>query len=278
MFRLLQIEFIKLKNSKGSKLLIIIYFLLLTSISLIAAIKFDIGQIKFYLAEQGIFNFPYIWHFNTFMAAFFKLFLVLVIVSMTANEYSNRTIKQNLIDGLSKKEFILSKFYMVFTFALISTLFIFVISLILGLMYSDFKELSIIILDLEYMVAYFVKLLGFFSFGLFLGILIKRAAFAIAAMFVWFVMESISLGLLKWKFNNDPEKAENIIQFFPLYSMSNLIEQPFGRLKAVKAAANQLKTTIEYDYAIHWHEIAIVLVWTFLFTFFSYKLLQKRDL
>ena len=29
---------------------------------------------------------------------------------MMANEYSNKTIKQNLIDGLSKKEFILSKF------------------------------------------------------------------------------------------------------------------------------------------------------------------------
>ena len=60
---------------------------------------------------MGIFNFPYIWHFNTWVAALFKaLFLAIVIVSMMANEYSNKTIKQNLIDGLSKKEFVLSKF------------------------------------------------------------------------------------------------------------------------------------------------------------------------
>jgi ABC-type transport system involved in multi-copper enzyme maturation permease subunit len=279
MLRLLQIEYIKLKNSRASRVLIIIYFFLLTSISLIAAIKFDIGPIKFHLAEQGIFNFPYIWHFNTFIAAFFKLFLLLVIVSMTANEYSNRTIKQNLIDGLSKKEFIISKFYMVVTFALISTVFVFITSLVLGLIYSDYNEISIIFRDLEYLLAYFIKLLGFFSFGLFLGILIKRSAFAVAAMFVWFVAESILQGLLKWELKEFfSEKVEAIMQFFPLYAMFNTIEQPFGRLKAVKTAASHLETTIKYDYAVHWYELVIVLAWTFLFIFFSYKLLLKRDL
>ena len=95
MFRLLNIELHKLKNSTASKILILTYFALLTSIALIAAIKFDIGPVQFHLAEQGIFNFPFIWHFNTFIAAFFKFFLLLVIVSMMANEYSNKTIKQN---------------------------------------------------------------------------------------------------------------------------------------------------------------------------------------
>ena len=89
MIRLLHIEFIKLWNNRASKVLVITYFALLTSIALIAAIKFDIGPIKFHLAEVGIFNFPYIWHFNTFVTGFFKLFLAIVIVSMMANEYSN---------------------------------------------------------------------------------------------------------------------------------------------------------------------------------------------
>ena len=128
MVRLLQIEFIKLWNNRASKILISSYFVLLTSIALIAAIKFDIGPVKFHLADQGIFNFPYIWHFNTFMTALFKLFLAIVIVSMMANEYSNKTIKQNLIDGLSKKEFLLSKFLTVISFSLISTIFFFVVS------------------------------------------------------------------------------------------------------------------------------------------------------
>ena len=77
MFRLLHIELHKLKYNRASKVLITIYFALLFSIALLATIKFDIGPIKFHLADQGIFNFPYIWHFNTYIAAFFKFFLLI---------------------------------------------------------------------------------------------------------------------------------------------------------------------------------------------------------
>ena len=215
MFRLIDIELHKLKNNRASRVLIVTYFILLTSIALIAAIKFDVGPVQFHLAEQGIFNFPYIWHFNTFIAAFFKFFLLLVIVSMMANEYSNKTLKQNLIDGLSKKEFILSKFYTVVLFAFISTLFVFVVSLVLGLIYSDYNEFSIIFSDLDYLFAFFVKLLGFFSFGLFLGMLIKRSAFAVGAMMIWFFAEIIGYNILKWNIFRDTDIAEYIFQFAP---------------------------------------------------------------
>jgi ABC-type transport system involved in multi-copper enzyme maturation permease subunit len=120
--------------------------------------------VKFHLAEQGIFNFPYIWHFNTYVAAIFKFFLLLVIVSMMSNEYSNKTLKQNLIDGLSKKEFILSKFYTVAVFSGISALFVFVISLILGVIYSDYTEFSIVFSNIEYLLAFFHKIARIFLF------------------------------------------------------------------------------------------------------------------
>ncbi len=282
MLRLLSIEFHKLKHNRASKALSIIYFALLTSIALIAAIKFDIGPIKFHLAEQGIFNFPYIWHFNTYMAAIFKFFLLLVIVSMMANEYSYKTLKQNLIDGLSKKEFILSKFYTVIAFAFFSTIFVFIVSLILGSIYSDFNELSIIFSDLNYLFAFFIKLVGFFSFGLFLGILIKRSAFAVAAMIVWLIIESIFKGYLYWTFKDikgsTDEAVNSIMQFFPLESMANLIKEPFTRLGAVKSVASQIGENFTKDYSVGLLNIIIVLFWTVVFIYASYFLLKKRDL
>lgn len=281
MFRLLTIEFHKLKHSTASKVLTIIYFGLLTSIALIASIKFDIGPIKFHLAEMGIFNFPYIWHFNTYVAAILKFFLLLVIVSMMANEYSYKTLKQNLIDGLSKKEFILSKFYTVVAFALVSTVFVFVVSLILGLSYSDYNEFAIITSDLEYIVAFFIKLVGFFSFGLFLGILVKRSAFAIGAMVVWLIGESIFKGYLFYSLKNTEntsEKVDGIMQFLPLEAMTNLIKEPFSRLGAVRSVANQVGETITKSYAVDFPTILIVCVWTFVFVYLSLALLKKRDL
>jgi ABC-type transport system involved in multi-copper enzyme maturation permease subunit len=281
MFRLLTIEFHKLKHNTASKVLTIIYFGLLTSIALIASIKFDIGPIKFHLAEMGIFNFPYIWHFNTYVAAILKFFLLLVIVSMIANEYSYKTLKQNLIDGLSKTEFILSKFYTVVAFALASTIFVFVVSLLLGLSYSDYNEFSIITSDLEYILAFFIKLVGFFSFGLFLGILVKRSAFAIGAMVVWLIGESIFKGYLFYSFKNTEntsEKVDGIMQFLPLEAMTNLIKEPFSRLGAVRSVANQVGETFTKSYAVDFSTILIVCVWTFIFIYLSLALLKKRDL
>lgn len=277
MFRLLQIESIKLWNNRASRVLIVSYFFILTSIALVAAIKFDIGPVKFHLAEIGIFNFPYIWHFNTFITAFFKLFLAIVIVSMMANEYSNKTLKQNLIDGLSKKEFVLSKFLTVIVFALISTVFVFIVSLILGLIYSDYDELSIIFSDLEFLLAYFVKLLGFFSFCLFLGILVKRSAFALGFLVLWQIVEGIVTGLIRWQLF-DSETTYFIMGFFPLQSMLNLIDEPFSRLEAVQTVANQVGETITLDYGIKPLNILIVLSWTAIFVYGSYALLKKRDL
>src|SRR5690606_32527860 len=276
MYRLLSIELHKLKYSRSSKILIITYFVLLTSIALVAAIKFDIGPIQFHLAEMGIFNFPYIWHFNSYVSALFKLFLAIVIVSMMSNEYSNKTLKQNLIDGLSKKEFILSKFYTVILLSGVSTLFLFIVSLILGLIFSSYTELGIIFSDLEYLLAFFIKLVGFFSFCLFLGILVKRSAFALGFLFVWQFIEGIVYGLLQWNTNSDI--ASGIVQFFPLNAMSNLIKEPFTRLSAVQSVANQIGEKFNFDYAIHWYEIAIVMGWTAVFIYLSYYLLKKRDL
>jgi len=275
MLRLLNIELHKLKHNRASRILILIYFVLLTSIALIAAIKFDIGPVKFHLAEQGIFNFPYIWHFNTYIASIFKFFLLLVIVSMMANEYSNKTLKQNLIDGLIKKEFILSKFYTVILLSFVSTLFVFIVSLALGYAYSDFNEFSIVTTDLEYLFAFFIKLIGFFSFGLFLGILVKRSAFAVGAMLVWAMIEGFIKGMSYWKLR---DYVDEIMQFLPLEAMANLLKEPFTRLSAVQTVAKQVGEDLSKDFSVQVIDLIIVSAWTAIFIYFSYALLKKRDL
>lgn len=276
MIRLLEIEFIKLWNNRSSRVLIISYFGLLCCIALIAVIKFPIGH-EVRLADIGIFNFPYIWHFNTFVAGILKLFLAIVIVSMMANEFSNKTIKQNLIDGLSKKEFILSKFLTVVSFAIISTLFVFVVSMILGLIFSDYDEFSIIFSDLEFLLAFFVKLVGFFSFCLFLGILVKRSAFALGFLVLWQIFEFFFRGMIRWKLF-DAETTDVIMGFFPLNAMWKLIDQPISRLEAIQTVGKQIGEDFRFDYAVHWYEILIVLAWTGIFVYLSYALLKKRDL
>ncbi|MDI6032816.1 ABC transporter permease [Flavobacterium sp. LB2P84] len=278
MKRLLSIELQKIWKNKASRVLTLAYFILLTFIALIASIKFDLGIFKFHLAEMGIFNFPFIWHFNTYIAAVLKLFLAIVIVSMMANEYSYGTLKQNLIDGMSKKEFIKSKFLTVVLFATVSTIFVFIMSLILGLSYSSYTEFSIVFSDLEYLLAYFVKLVGFFSFCLFLGILVKRSAFALGFLLVWNIIEGVINGVLTFKVFPNSTTAASITQFLPLQSMSNLIVEPFSRLSVVKNLGTQIGLDNIKEYNVTIMSIIIVLFWTAIFIFLSYRLLKNRDL
>jgi ABC-2 type transport system permease protein len=278
--RLLQIELYKLWHSRISKVLIFGYFLLIFSIAILSTIKVELGPINFHLAEQGIFNFPYIWHFNTFVIALLKVFFAIIIVAMIGNEYSNKTLKQNLIDGLSKAEFLRTKVYAILAFVVISTLFVFIISLILGGIYSDYNELQIIFMDLEYLLAYAVKLFGFFTFCLFLSILIKRSAFALGFLALWQVTEGIVFGLMKWKLSDlIPQiSAEQVFQFFPLNAMGNLIKEPFTRLSAIQNIADQMGEAFTKDYSVSFFNIAIVIVWSALFIRGSYFLLKRRDL
>jgi ABC-type transport system involved in multi-copper enzyme maturation permease subunit len=278
MKRLLSIELQKIWMNKASRALTLTYFILLSFIALIASIKFDIGLFKLHFAEMGIFNFPFIWQFNTYIAAWLKLFLAIVIVSMMANEYSYGTLKQNLIDGMSKKEFILSKFLTVLVFAFASTVFVFVMSLLLGYSFSSYTETSIVFSNMEYLLAFFVKLVGFFSFCLFLGVLVKRSAFALGFLLVWNILEGIAKGILVFKIFPENKIADSIVQFFPLESMSNLIIEPFSRLSLIKTIGTQIGLDSIKDYSVHFSSILIVLVWTFIFTFLSYKLLDDRDL
>ncbi len=284
MIRLLHIEWIKLWHNRWSKLLLFGYLFLLTSIALIAAIRFDIGPVKFHLADQGIFNFPYIWHFNTFIAAWMKLFLAIIIVSMTANEYSYKTIKQNLIDGLSHADFLKTKVLMVLALALASTFLIALMSGILGGIFSDYTTPSLVFQDISFLAAYYLKLVAFFSFCLFAGVLVKRSAFALGFIVIWQIFEGILTGLLYWKaFKNDTaivsaETAEQITSFFPLVSMYSLIKQPFTRLNGIQTVAKQVGETFENAYQTTAMEYLIAVFWTALFIWGTHQLLKRRDL
>ncbi|GAK77629.1 MAG: ABC transporter permease [Nonlabens ulvanivorans] len=280
MKRLLDIEFHKFKYSKSSKVLTIIYLVIVILLMFTGLIQVNINGFKGSLSDLGIFNFPYIWHLSTYMVSFLKIFIAIVIVSLTANEYSNRTLKQNLIDGLSKKELILSKLYLAITLALLTTMIVFIASLILGLFHSDYLEIGIIFSKMEYLPAFFISHLMFFCFCLFAGVLVKRSAFALGLIGVWWIFELVIRGLssfIDFKYDVD---TWNIIQhILPLESASLLIKEPFTKISIVQGGIEQL-TQGQYikDYGVNLINVVTSMAWSFLFIFWSYKILKRRDL
>jgi hypothetical protein len=63
-----------------------------------------------------------------------------------------------------------------------------------------------------------------------------------------------------------------------LQSMSNLIVEPFSRLSVVKNLGTQIGIENIKEYNVTAFSIIVVLFWTVIFIFLSYRLLKNRDL
>lgn len=268
MLRLLKIEWNKIYGYKTARIFIILYFVLLASMGFLATvIKPSIGGVSLNLAQLGAYIFPSVWQTIPYFADFGSIFLAIIIITNITNEYSYRTIKQNLIDGLTKKEFLLSKLLVSLIFAALSTFLVFAACAGLGLYYTQ-NPVSIFT-GVEFILGYFLKLSVFFSLCTFLAFAIRKSGFAFMLIILWRLGENIALGI---------EKINSISSFpisnlLPGNAAAQLLPFPkihFENFMTGKAVFDLDKFPAEY--------CIVVFVYIVLFVFLSYKLLKKRDL
>lgn len=280
MLRLLKIEWNKIYYYKTTRIFTIIYFGMLVAFGVIlSVIKPKIGGVSLNIAKLGMFNFPEIWQNIAYLVAIGKIFIAVILITNVTNEYSNGTLKQNLIDGLSKKEFIFSKLLTNLSFALLSTFFVFGITMALGLYFSENKEN--LMKGIEYLAAYFFKLNLFFSLCLFLSILLRKTAFAFLGLFVLWMLEGLITTvevIVKNVLLGDGLENINpydfyITNYLPLNASSKLIDFPQLKFEGFVLGGSVFEYT-----AVDWSFVWVSLVYSFLFLFLSYWLLKRRDL
>ncbi|HZY78938.1 MAG TPA: hypothetical protein VFE50_05400, partial [Cyclobacteriaceae bacterium] len=186
MIHLLNIELKKLTNYRTFWVVCGIYFITLTFVTASGM------EVLKYLADRGaefgaeinirripLYHFPDVWQNLLWIAGFFKFILgVLVIISVT-NEFAYRTVRQNVIDGLSRWEFLQSKILTNAVLAASSTVVLFLIALITGLIYSPELRFSEVIDDIEFFPAYFLQVFGYLSFALLMSVFVNRAGLTI---------------------------------------------------------------------------------------------------
>jgi len=280
MIKLLKLEYYKNLNYRPFKIFTILYFAILIALLFIGLVDFDLFGGTINLKEQGIYNFPGIWNFTTWIVALLKIFLGLIIVFSISQEFSNRMFKQNTIDGLSRKEFISSKLLTISFFTIVSTIIVFGITIFLGYRYSDTTESAKVFEEIFFIGNYFVKLFTFFCFLMFLSVLLRKSVFVFLALFVFWIGEAILSGVeVFMKVRGLQEAQRNAVlqnDFFithllPLESMSSLIPNPIMRLKMAKMIG------LKYEFHYPTESLIACLVWCGIFIFGSYWILKRRD-
>lgn len=280
MLKLLKLEYYKNLNYRPFKVFTILYFAILIALLFIGLVDLKIFGNPINLKEQGIYNFPEIWNFTTWIVALLKIFLGLIIVFSISQEFSNRMFKQNTIDGLSRKEFISSKLLTITIFTIVSTLIVFVITMFLGYKYSKVTDSAKVFEEMFFIGNYFLKLFTFFCFLMFLSVLLRKSVFVFLAFFVFWITESILIGVESFTRlqgltqQQRMDVAQNSFFFtklLPLESMSNLIPNPLIRLNLAKMMG------LKYEFTYPTESLIACIVWSAIFIFGSYWILKKRD-
>jgi len=280
MIRLLKLEYLKNLNYKPFKVFTGLYFLVLIALLFVGLVDFDLFGQKVNLKEQGMYNFPGVWNFTTYIVGLLKIFLGCIIVFSICQEFSNRMFKQNLIDGLSREEFIFSKILTILVFTVISTAVVFTLAFFLGKNYSETQESDLIFKEIYFIFNYFLKLFSFFSFLMFLSILFRKSIFVFLGFFMFWFAEKILIGIETFSIQHNVtelEKAKVLnaktfyTDYLPLESMSNLIPNPLIRTNMAKLLGMQFK--FEYPTG----SVVACLIWSAIFITGSYYILKRKD-
>jgi ABC-type transport system involved in multi-copper enzyme maturation permease subunit len=272
MTNLLRIEWIKIRNSKSFKVLGTIWLLAFLAIPigvnyLIAwmekegATANDLLPIK--LTDLPIFDFLDIWQNLAYVYKFITVLLCFVIIVNVANEFSYKTIRQNIIDGMSKREFVFSKFLLILILALIASVLLTVLGFIVGFAYSPTSEFSTIFSNFGFVGAYFLHLVLHLSYCLFFTVLIKRSGILIALLiFYSYILEPILTGII-----STPLNQEWLANLLPMNVSWDLIPRPIEKYGLVQIQ----------DY-VAFSDVFVALVYITICLGSTYLLITKKDI
>ncbi|MHC2993427.1 hypothetical protein OB13_18290 [Pontibacter sp. HJ8] len=178
---LLRTEFRKIFPYRTFWVILAIYVLLLALLVYVSRSVMVSGQ----SVGPSMYQFPGLWVRFTYIAYFFNLLLGILIIVLVTDEYNFRTLRQQVIDGLSRAELVLSKFYMILALAVFSTVFLLVLGLIFGLLYSNDTKLSAMLGQIDHLSYFFVQAVGYMVLAMFFAFLIRKSGLAIIAFLAW---------------------------------------------------------------------------------------------
>ncbi|MEA1877434.1 MAG: hypothetical protein U9N86_11270 [Bacteroidota bacterium] len=188
MNRLLKIEWVKTWNYNVFKVLGIIYvvsFLLSIIVLPLVQVKVNMAAESDMLDIKSFYTFPVIWDTYAYLAGKSNLFLAIIVIFLIGNEFSFRTFRQHVIDGLSRDELLLGKLMVIGVIALANTLMIFVLGWIFGLIYSSGYAFYDTISNLYILGIYFIQAVSYMIIALFLTIWLKNKTLAMIVLLVY---------------------------------------------------------------------------------------------
>jgi ABC-2 type transport system permease protein len=221
--------------------------------------------------KDTFFTFPGIWEYQGYSASWFSfLFLGFIGVLLITTEVGNRTLRQNIITGLTRMEYFLGKLYVILLISLYATLIYFVSTLLIGSFYPETFAMADFMNGHDWSTGrYFLLTFGYLSFGLFLGYILRKTGLAI---FVYLSYIIFLEPLLRWAvhikiFNNAS------MHYYPMNAMEDLMPNPLFKF------AENFTSMTDFNILLSYRDASIVAVISIaLFLLIGLRSLLRRDI
>lgn len=269
MLRDLQIEWMKVKNYRT--------FWILLGITLISIpgfnyMLYNIMDNKFPKQRHGgpsllgsPFAFPDVWQTVGWNAGMLFLIPAILIITLTTNEFTYKTHRQNIIDGWSREQFIRVKLIEVLLLSLGTTLFVLLTALAFGYIGNKVPADISVWKDSRFVFFYFVQMISYSLIAFLLSILIKRAGLTMGIFFIYMIVEHIIVGLI------GRILKINAVDYLPEEVTNKLI--PFPYIKAIVSPDDQSRWESHIPFYL-----AVAFLYVVIYCLGTSRYFTKKDL
>ncbi|MFH1119780.1 MAG: hypothetical protein V1775_08140 [Bacteroidota bacterium] len=213
------------------------------------------------IPDFSVYAFPGVWQNLTYIAGYLKMFPAFLIIILITNEFTFRTLKQQIITGTSRLEFLNGKVMLIIMFSLAVALLVALTGLFAGLT-QDSSDIRLIFNNkLLFIPAHALELMTYMLFAAFLAVLFKRAGITVIIFLLYsLIIEKI----LVFKLPDDAGR------FLPLEAAGKLVPLPNSSLMKLFG--------VSFSEYTSWQDATICFVWIVVFILLIYRILIKRDL
>jgi len=218
---LLSLEWKKFKNNSVFNLFGIMYLVTFSTVIFIGKeLKFP----EMVLNTDDLFMFPNNWEWMAYSGNWLVFFFLgFVMMNMITSEVGFKTMRQNIITGLTRQEYFLGKLYVAITLSVLATLFYIFCTLAIGYFHNDPYSFENAFNNPTWPVRFFLMCMGYLSFAMLIGFIVRRSGIAIFiyTCYILFIELILKWFATSWIFDNS-----SFINYWPLNAIEDLAPNP----------------------------------------------------
>jgi ABC-2 type transport system permease protein len=269
--RIIEIEWSKISTYGLLKVILILHFCLFLLVTFVFS-KMQISVPGFTFGN--LFMFPNVWSTFSWVASWFNMLLAILVIVLTGNEFAYRTLRQQVLSGLSRKEFIYGRGVVVLILSVYGFLLVTFTGTVFGIIYTPDLKVSMIFENFGVVFIYMLQAIGYMVIGILLSVLLRNNSLSIILFFLYFILIEPIIRVFC---------PVGVRQWFPVKIISHLTPVPeilqmtssggtdssgftFEKLGIMPLQLSSITTTL------------MALLYITLFIFFIFRMVQKRDL